>query len=165
MSKSALLSPSVLHQTNFRAREPLALNHSWPVSERARYFEMGSILSSAVIDAIQPEQVGDLGFLHVGCWECDLSDNSLLWSGGVYDLFGMPRGVAVSRKDAVALYSEESRAAMERLRSYAIKHARGFTIDTEIRPFAGKSRWMRLIAAPVCEDGVVTRLHGLKLSI
>jgi PAS domain-containing protein len=102
---------------------------------------------------------------HAGCWECDLTDNSLIWSGGVYDIFGLPRGVEVSRDEAVALYCEESRAAMERLRAHAIKHRRGFTLDAEIRTPSGDRRWMRLIAAAVCEDDQVVRLHGLKLII
>jgi hypothetical protein len=51
---------------------------------------------------------------------------------------------------------------MERLRAYAIKHRRGFTLDAEIRPSLTGSRWMRLIAAPVCDGDRVVRLHGLK---
>jgi len=55
---------------------------------------------------------------------------------------------------------------MERLRAYAIKHRRGFTLDAQIRPaVGGKYRWMRLIAAPVCSGERVARLHGLKLII
>lgn len=102
---------------------------------------------------------------HAGLWECDLSDDSLIWSGGIYDIFGLPRGATVSRDEAVSLYAEDSRASMERLRAYAIKHRRGFTLDAKIRPASGPSRWMRLIAAPVCEGGRVVRLHGLKLII
>ena len=57
-------------------------------------------------------------------------------------------------------------AIMERLRAYAIKHRRGFTLDAQIRPaVGGKYRWMRLIAAPVCSGERVARLHGLKLII
>lgn len=52
---------------------------------------------------------------------------------------------------------------MERLRAYAIKHQRGFTIDVDIRRAVGGHTWMRLIAAPVCVDDRVVRLHGLKL--
>ena len=80
-------------------------------------------------------------------------------------IFGLPRGVQVSRDEAVALYCEESRAAMERLRAHAIKHRRGFTLDVEISPATGGRRWMRLIGAPVCEGGRAVRLHGLKLIV
>ena len=145
--------------------EPLALHHSWPIFEQARHFDLGSVLSSAVTDIVEPARIGALGLHHAGLWECDLSDNSLIWSGGVYDIFGLPRGVQVSRDEAVALYCEESRAAMERLRAHAIKHRRGFTLDVEISPATGGRRWMRLIGAPVCEGGRAVRLHGLKLIV
>jgi len=147
------------------ATEPFSLHHSWPLYEQPRHFDLGCILNSAVTDVVEPVEVGGLEFHHAGCWECDLADNSLIWSGGVYDIFGLPRGAQVTREEAVALYSEESRAAMDRLRTYAIKHRRGFTLDAEIRPAAGERRWMRLIAAPICNGDRVVRLHGLKLII
>ena len=136
---------------------------TWPLLEKDRHFDLGHLLSCAVTDAIAPLAVGELGLSHAGCWECDLTDQSLFWSGGVYDIFGLPRGAVVRREDAVAFYAEHSRAAMERLRSYAIRHGRGFTIDAEIRPAVGERRWMRLIGLPVCEGGRPVRLHGLKL--
>ena len=143
--------------------DSLSLNHSWPLWEQHRHFELGHVLNCAVTDVVQPRAVGDLGLHHSGCWECDLADNSLIWSGGVFDIFGLPRGSPVSRNEAVAFYCEESRTKMERLRAYAIKHQRGFTIDVDIRRAVGGHTWMRLIAAPVCVDDRVVRLHGLKL--
>ena len=149
-----------------RVSEPIPLHHTWPLSEKRRQFDLGYILNCGVIDMLNPSKIGQLGIHHAGCWECDLEDNSLVWSGGVYDIFGLPRGVEITRKEAVPLYSEDSRAVMERLRAYAIKHRRGFTLDAEIRPAAvGEIRWMRLIAVPVLEGDRTVRLHGLKLII
>ena len=145
--------------------EPLALHHSWPIFEQARHFDLGCVLSSAVTDIIEPARVGTLGLHHAGLWECDLTDNSLIWSGGVYDIFGLPRNAKIARDEIVALYREESRAAMERLRAHAIKHRRGFTLDVEINSVTDGRRWMRLIGAPVCEEGRAVRLHGLKLIV
>ena len=147
------------------ATEPLPLHHSWGLWEQPARFELGYVLNAAITDIIEPPTVGGLAVHHAGCWECDLSDQSLIWSGGVYDIFGIPRGARVTREEAVTFYCEHSRVAMERLRLHGIKHRRGFTIDVEIHPTSGNSRWMRLIGAPVCEDDRVTRLHGLKLII
>lgn len=141
------------------------LEHSWPLWEQPRHFELGLVLSSAVTDVLQPAVVGDLNLHHVGIWECDLSDNSLNWSGGVYDIFGLPRNSRISREEALALYCEESRTKMERLRSHSIKHRRGFTLDVEIKTIAGERRWMRLVGAPDCTEGRAARLRGLKLII
>lgn len=148
-----------------KAREPLALYHSWPLHEQARHFELGCIINCAVTDALAPDEMGEPGFYNAGCWECNLADSSLIWSGGVYDLFGLPRNAKVTREEAVALYSEGSRNAMERLRAHAIKHKRGFTLDAEVCPPSGGRRWMRLIAAPVCEGDRVVGLHGLKFIV
>jgi PAS domain-containing protein len=144
------------------ATEPLPLYHSWPLYEQQRHFDLGCILNCAVTDAVEPTEVGALAPHHAGLWECDLADNSLIWSGGVYDIFGLPRGAQVTRDEATALYGEGSRAAMERLRAYAIEHKRGFTLDVEILPVVGQRRWMRLITAPICNGDRVVRLHGLK---
>jgi len=145
--------------------EPLVLKSSWPLWERPRHFELGHVLSSLVTDALDPAAVGALAPHHAGLWECDLLDNSLVWSGGVYDIFGLPRGTSVLREQAVALYCEDSRAKMEGLRSYALKHRRGFTLDVEIRAAVGEDRWVRLIGLPVCAGGKVVRLQGLKVVI
>ena len=148
------------------ATEPLPISHSWPLYEQSRHFDLGCILNCAVTDVVPPAELGGLGPHHAGCWECDLTNgDALTWSGGVYDIFGLPRGVAVSRDEAAALYREESRVAMERLRRYAIHHRQGFTLDAEIRPATGGSRWMRLVAVPVVEGGRAVRLHGLKTII
>ena len=80
-------------------------------------------------------------------------------------MFGLPRGASVARADAIALYSEHSRVAMERLRAYAIRHRRGFTLDAEIKPAQGDPRWMRLVAMPVCTGARVVALHGFKQAL
>ena len=51
---------------------------------------------------------------------------------------------------------------MERLRAHAITHRRGFTLDVEIGPALARPRRVRLIAAPLCEDGEVVALQGWK---
>lgn len=160
LARTAIAGRSDL--TNF---EPFPLTHSWPLSEQARHFDLGHILNCVVTDLVHPPVPGGLNLHHVGCWECDLADDSLIWSGGVYDIFGLPRGAKLTRDEAVSFYCEESRAKLERLRAYAIKHRRGFTLDAEIEAAVGGRRRMRLIAAPVCAAGRPIRLQGLKLII
>lgn len=155
----------ILPEFNSVPGEPLVLRHSWPLCEQSLHFDLGCILNCAVADALEPAPSGVLGPHHAGLWECNLSDNSVIWSGGVYDIFGFPRGIRIRREDALSCYEEESRAAMERLRSYAIKHKRGFTIDVQIRPASKTSCRTRLIAAPLCDGDKVVRLHGLKLLV
>jgi len=146
--------------------DPLPLDHSWPLFERGVHFELGCLTGGQGTGLIDPALDGQALARHgIGTWACDLSDNALTWSAGVYDLFGLPRGAHLSRTEVVGLYDERSRTAMERLRAYAIKHRRGFTLDAEILPDRGGHRWMRLVAAPICEGGRVVRLHGLKRDV
>ena len=143
-----------------------AAGSNWPLSEQAMHFELGLILNSAAIDAIDPGSIGSLATHHAGLWECNLADESLIWSGGVYDMFGVARGVPLNRGDVLACYSEESRCRLERLRAHAIRHGVGFTIDVEIRAAAvAEDRRMRILAAPTGDEASGARLHGLKLII
>ena len=137
---------------------------SWPLCDQSCYFDLGHILNSAVVEAIAPSEIGALGAQHAGLWECDLVNGSLIWSGGVYDMFGLERGADVQRDQALAHYSEDSRSKLERLRAYAIRQNLGFTLDIDIRAAAvGQSRRLRVIGAPVYDDGIAVRLHGLKV--
>jgi PAS domain-containing protein len=145
--------------------EPLELFQSWPLSEGRRRFDLGRVLDCPPGGIGGPADEQHLTALGVGRWECDLSDNVLTWSAGVYDIFGLARGAPLSRNRMVGLYCEESRAMMERLRAHAIAHKRGFTMDAQISPANGPRRWMRLVAAPICEGDRVARLHGYKLII
>jgi hypothetical protein len=124
------------------------------------------VLNCAVADAIPPAEIGALGPQHSGLWECDLADDRLIWSGGVFDLFGLERGLAISREEALAHYCEHSRAKLHALRAFAIRHRRGFTLDIDIHAAAvGERRRLRVIAAPVCEQDVAVKLHGIKFVI
>ena len=100
-----------------------------------------------------------------GAWECDLRTNMLTWTDGVFDIFGLPRGVPVRREDSLQLYTEESRAEMEYLRSEAIERGRGFTMDARIVRPDGDRRWMRLTAAMTGRDGRFTHLYGMKQDV
>ena len=148
---------------------PLPVHHSWPLYERDRFFELGQLHDgNGTLDPVPDldDVVAPVRPARLGQWECDLTDhNRLSWSDEVYDIFGIPRGAAIARHETVALYAEGSRAAMEKLRAYAIRHRRGFTLDVEIRPVHAPRRWMRLIAAPVCAGDDVVRLHGLKFLV
>ena len=146
--------------------DPELLGRAWPVCDLEAHFDLGHLLNCGVADAIEPTQVGALGPHHAGLWECDLVTGKLIWSGGVYDMFGLERGAPVSREFALAHYSEDSRARLENLRSHAIRHRHGFTLEAEIRAAAvGSVRRIRIIGVPVYEEGVAVRVHGLKLII
>lgn len=102
----------------------------------------------------------------IGVWECDLGTEALTWTDGVYDLFELPRGSRVDRADIVAMYDEESRNEMERLRAQAVREGTGFAIDIRIRTARGNLRWLRLTAdIEKDESGASVRIFGAKQDI
>lgn len=98
-------------------------------------------------------------------FRCDLGDDSLSWAPGVFDLFGFERGRAVDRREVVALYSEESRELLERLRAHAIATGGSFTFDADIDALDGVSRRIRITADVAMENGRARWLYGLKRDI
>lgn len=98
-------------------------------------------------------------------WRCDLADDALTWSDGVYDLFGYPRGARVDRRDVVDQYLGESRATLDQLRAHAINSGIGFSMDAQIERLDGRHRWFRLSAEVLREQGRSLALIGIKRDI
>ncbi len=142
--------------------DSLPLFHSWPLFDAAERLGVHpvSVSGSAILDSIRA-----LASHQVGVWSCDLSDNSLAWTGAVHRLFGLPEDEAVTRDFAASRYLPRSRVAMETLRAYAIEHRRGFTMDAMILRADGDKRWMRLSAVPVISGSRVVRLIGTKQDV
>lgn len=130
--------------------EPLPLHHSWPI------FERGLRFSDGMLDVGQ-----SAGLAGDGPFACDLVTDRLSWSESTFRLFNLPPGVAPARDVVLPMYRPESRSALERLRSHAIRHRRGFTIDVAIDPPGQPLRWLRIVAVPDVEGGRAVRLRGV----
>jgi diguanylate cyclase (GGDEF)-like protein len=101
----------------------------------------------------------------IGVWECNLADESLVWTDVVYDLFDQERGTPLDRAVALQCYPEESLRALVEARSRAIEERSGFTLETEIVTPLGNRRWIRITATVECVDGVAVRIFGMKQDI
>lgn len=135
-----------------------------PHSDRGALFPHSST-AYAVPRAIDPLVDRALALAGAGAWSCNLADNALRWTSGVYALFGLPTDIALDRRETVAMYTDESRDAMERLRAEAIFGTGVFTLDAQIvRPDGGK-RWMRINGEVVRRPGGASILHGLKQDV
>lgn len=134
------------------------MHHSWPL------YDLRAHLAPVLLDPTIARNDAALAERGLGLWHCSLADSALNWTAGVYDIFGLERDIAVPRALSVSLYAPDSREAMERLRTYAIRHKRGFTLDVDINQADSVGQCaVRLIAAPVLDDGgIVVGLHGVK---
>lgn len=130
--------------------EPLPLHHSWPIWERGVRLPQGVLAAG-----YSPGSVAD------GPFSCDLVADVLEWTDSTFALFGLPIGSAPTRDMVLPMYRPDSRSALERLRAHAIRHRRGFTIDTQVDAPGHPARWIRIVAAPTMEGGRAVRLCGL----
>ena len=101
----------------------------------------------------------------IGAWQCLLDREELTWTGGVYDLFELPRGAPLHRPAIVDMYHLSSRLEMEQLRADAIKGQHGFILDARIETERHATRWMRLTGSVECRGGCAVRLFGTKQDI
>ena len=101
----------------------------------------------------------------LGLWECDLTTETLSWSNGTYDLFELPRGVPLVRKQTLKCYPAESLKALESVRSRALAERRGFSLDAAIVTPKGSKRWIRIHATVDCAGDRPSRLFGVKQDI
>ncbi|SCW63865.1 hypothetical protein SAMN02927924_01852 [Sphingobium faniae] len=139
-----------------RPIEPLPLNHSWPL------YEWREHLAPLTLDRDILRSDAALAERGIGLWHCDLATEKLSWTAGVFDIFGLERNSQITRAHSLSFYTPDSREAMERLRAYAIRYRRGFTLDVDIdRTTCGRCT-MRLIAAPLIVEGVMIGLRGAK---
>jgi len=146
--------------------DSLSLFHSWPLFDAQE--RMGGPQLEALARLIrEPNEASSLAQnTGVGLWSCDLtSDNGLVWSPQVYELFALGQDERLTRSAAVSCYVPHSRVAMEALRAHAIQHRRGFTLDAMLRRHDGETRWMRLSTMPIVKDGKVVRLCGTKQDV
>lgn len=99
-----------------------------------------------------------------GAWSCDLATEVLTWTDGVYDLFGIKRGLKLNRAMSLDVYQSQSRSEMDQRRAAAIKTGKGFSLDCQLRT-DGRSRWMRLRVGVTYEQGRPVRVFGSKQDV
>jgi len=101
----------------------------------------------------------------VGAFECDLASDRLSWTGGVFEIFGLPSHQSVERQQTVEMYSEESRELLQYKRSRAIDARSSFSLDANIILPDGSDRWIRINAAVRGSNGRAETLYGMKQDI
>lgn len=121
--------------------------------------------SQQLIAATKPLYDRSMAPAALGAWECNLTNETLSWTDGIYDLFSLQRGSEIYRKATLDLYEERSRREMEQRRSNAIRTGQGFALDCRIKAASGEKRWMRLIVGVGHQHGRPIRIFGSKQDV
>jgi two-component system, NarL family, sensor histidine kinase UhpB len=98
---------------------------------------------------------------HVGSWELDVADRTLMFSDGAFRVLGMERAAYVptleSLYEFLALDSAPVlSAAIER----AIATGEGYDVNVEIFRATGEQRWVNMVGRVEMADGRPARLYG-----
>ncbi|MAN75855.1 diguanylate cyclase [Pelagibacterium flavum] len=101
----------------------------------------------------------------MGAFSCNLADERLSWTGGVFDMFGLSGERPPERQATVEMYTEASRALLGRKRSHAIATCSSFSLDANIIRPDGTERWIRINAAVRSVNGRAETLYGMKQDI
>lgn len=101
----------------------------------------------------------------LGLWECELPSERLTWTGGTYDIFGLPRGSSIERQETLGMYASDSLDDLIRSRATAIAAQTGFELEAKIETPQGQERWIRITASVESADGHPVRLFGFKQDI
>ena len=117
------------------------------------------------VSGIDPLVERALMLAKAGTWACDLSNDRLSWTSGVYDIFGLPIDAAVDRRQTLEMYTEPSREALQRVRKQAIATGGVFTLDAQIVRTDGELRWMRINGEVIRPAGASPVLHGMKQDV
>ena len=106
-----------------------------------------------------------LAAARLGMWECDLTTETLQWSAGTYDMFGIERASPLVRNQTLPRYSARSLEALEKIRSESLAQRKGFNLDAAIVTARGMHRWIRITAIVDCAGNRPVRLFGMKQDI
>ena len=76
----------------------------------------------------------------IGSWEIDLASLDLTWSNGVYEMYGVPLGQAVTVDDAITAYADADRATVSALVDSAIVKGEPFEFEADLEHQSGTVR-------------------------
>lgn len=98
----------------------------------------------------------------VGAWELDAATMSQVWTEAVHDILEVPVGSVVPSVDELLdRYGPQGRARLWAAFEGALEHGRPFDLQLQVKTFAGRTRWVRIVAqARRGADGTVDRVVG-----
>ncbi|MBL8489036.1 MAG: PAS domain S-box protein, partial [Rhodocyclaceae bacterium] len=98
----------------------------------------------------------------LGCWRADPVLNTVMWTGGVYDIVEMPEDFTPNLDVALDFYLPESRARIVKALEQALQTREAFALQVEVRGArSGKLKWCELRGFPHAgADGRVEYLMG-----
>ncbi len=101
----------------------------------------------------------------IGSWEVDVEQMTCEWSEEVYNIHEIPAGTPVTVDEGIKCYREDYQPVIEKAVNEAVEQQENWDEECVLVTRSGKETWVRILGAPVFEDGKLTKLRGLLMDI
>lgn len=97
---------------------------------------------------------------HIGAWEINLQTDQNSWTEEVARIFDLPSQQPPSTQEILQFFTPESRQIAADALQNAQEHEIAFDLELEICSAVHRHKWIRVVAAPVRENGIIIRIRG-----
>jgi PAS domain S-box-containing protein len=97
----------------------------------------------------------------VGSWEYTIEGTSLFWSDEMYNIFGLDKSFYIQANNLGEVIGGEAGQSVITATGNLLKTGEPFDLTTRIRMPLGYTKWLRLYAYPVRENGTVLGVRGI----
>ena len=157
--------PLLLTLCDHRPRSAVIAHRLARMAAEVTNRNLGTDLQPGTSDPVDDLLDAAYATARIGVWQCNLGNEALRWTDGVYDLFGLPRGSPITRALTLRSYTDDSRAEMEATRARAIANCSDLRLDVKIVSASGALRWMRLTGTVQGNGYEALRIFGMKQDI
>jgi PAS domain S-box-containing protein len=97
----------------------------------------------------------------VGSWEYTIKGRSIFWSDEMYNIFGFDRSLDLSVEALAEIIDKEAGESVRKAADHLLRTGEPFDVTFKIRMPLGYSKWIRMYAFPLKDDGVMLGVRGI----
>jgi PAS domain S-box-containing protein/diguanylate cyclase (GGDEF)-like protein len=97
----------------------------------------------------------------MGGWQYDVKNESLFWSQGVYEIYGLSTEDQIDVERAISFYKQSDRELISSLFEEAITHKKSYIGEFGFRDAKGIHKWIRTTGNVICDGEIVTHVYGV----
>lgn len=97
----------------------------------------------------------------MGGWQYDVVNESLTWSQGVYEIYGLSANDKISVEYAISFYKQSDQEKISLLFQEAILNKKSYTGEFGFCDAHGNHKWIRTTGNVICDGELVTHVYGV----
>ncbi len=97
---------------------------------------------------------------HVGGWELEIKNNTLIWSDEVYRIYDVPKDFTLNVEKAIEFYVDDYKFLISEAVDNAIANGRPFELEAEIKTAKDKNKWIIFKGRPYFSNEEIIKITG-----